>query len=108
MEAQVPTRPTQAKLAGNIQPGQDDTHPSPTKLRSSYSLLTTEEQPVNIDAVEIAEPLANAQLIATASAKLSYLIDEIIKHQDQEQIIVFYENENVATTSPEIFEIVGW
>lgn len=46
--------------------------------------------------IEIAEPLAKTRIISTVSAKLSYLIDSIVKYQDEEQIIIFYENDNVA------------
>lgn len=46
--------------------------------------------------IEIAAPLANTQLVSTISVKLSYLIDAIVKYQKDEQIIVFYENDNVG------------
>lgn len=106
LETQAHTvRPAKAVLAGKTQPGQDNTHPSPTKLRSSFSLLTAEQ--AETDAVEIAKPLAMTQLVSTASAKLSYLIDQIIEHQDQEQIIIFYETENVAYYLAGILEIVS-
>ncbi|KAJ4855158.1 uncharacterized protein T069G_10716 [Trichoderma breve] len=36
------------------------------------------------------------KITATVSAKLSYLIDNLVKYQEEEKIIVFYENENVA------------
>lgn len=40
--------------------------------------------------------MSHAQLVSTCSAKLSYLIDAVIAHQKDEQIIVFYDNDNIA------------
>ncbi|KAI6353303.1 hypothetical protein MCOR25_009057 [Pyricularia grisea] len=45
---------------------------------------------------EIAKPLVKCRLVSTASAKLSYLIDQIRKYKDEEKILVFYETENVG------------
>ncbi|KAI1180642.1 SNF2 family N-terminal domain-containing protein [Nemania sp. FL0916] len=56
--------------------------------------------------VEVAEPLARARIVSTVSAKLSYLIDSIIKHQDNEQILIFYDNDNVAFYLAGILEIL--
>ncbi|KAK3951016.1 SNF2 family N-terminal domain-containing protein [Pseudoneurospora amorphoporcata] len=56
---------------------------------------------------EVAAPLAKTRLISTASAKLSYLVDQIIKHQEAEQILVFYENDNVAYYLAEVLEVLG-
>lgn len=58
------------------------------------------------ESVEIAAPLAETQLVSTTSAKLSYLIDAIVKHQKDEQIIVFYENDNVAWYLAGILEML--
>ncbi len=41
-------------------------------------------------------PLASTTIISTASAKLSYLIDRIMEHQEAEKTIIFYEAENTA------------
>jgi hypothetical protein len=56
--------------------------------------------------IEIAEPLAKTQIISTVSAKLSYLIDSIVKYQEDEQIIIFYDNDNVAYYLAGVLEIV--
>jgi hypothetical protein len=97
-------------LAGNTELGQDNS--SPSRRRSAImgkGLLKTEETPVTADDHEtsIAAPLAQTQLISTASAKLSYLIDQIVKYQNSEQIIIFYENDNVAYYLAGVLEIVG-
>ncbi|KAK4131698.1 hypothetical protein BT67DRAFT_444492 [Trichocladium antarcticum] len=90
----------QAKtLAGNTELGQDSS--SPSKRRSAIlGKVSSQVQETTVAAepngAGIAAPLAGTQLIATASAKLSYLVDQIVKHKELEQMIVFYENDNVA------------
>ncbi|KUI57834.1 hypothetical protein VP1G_05182 [Cytospora mali] len=95
-------------LAGNTKLGED--HVSPRKRHtlsikdSDKGILTPPETPV--EGKEIAAPLANTQLISTCSAKLSYLIDAIVTYQKEEQIIVFYENDNVAWYLAGILEML--
>lgn len=89
-------------LAGNTKLGED--HVSPRKrhsapieagkIRGEKSIPTPPQTPDL--SIEIAAPLAQTQLVSTTSAKLSYLVDAIVTHQKEEQIIIFYENENVA------------
>ncbi|KAK0632464.1 helicase-like protein [Immersiella caudata] len=90
--------PTSKGLAGNAILGQDNR--SPSKRRSAILATSSRMQdtlaPHEEMEVDIAAPLAKTQLVSTASAKLSYLIDQVTKHQDEEQIMIFYENENVA------------
>ncbi|KAJ6790380.1 hypothetical protein PWT90_04218 [Aphanocladium album] len=77
-------------LAGNTKLGDD----SPKKKRS-HGINGAQPAPAfNNEAFSTA--LAETKLVSTVSAKLTYLIDSIVKHQDDEKIIIFYENENVA------------
>ncbi|KAH8893842.1 helicase-like protein [Thozetella sp. PMI_491] len=101
---QEPARPVrQATLAGNTQPGRDDTHPGPRARRVSQG--TT--RPLSAAGpVELAAPLAKTRLVSTASAKLSYLLDQVVQHQRDEQIIIFYENDNVAYYLAGMLEIL--
>lgn len=96
-------------LAGNTVQGSDHhtiprsaALPDPDGSESSDAMAA--QKAVDI---EIAKPLANTRIISTVSAKLSYLIDAIIKHQNNEQIIVFYENDNVAWYLAGVLEIVS-
>ncbi|KAL2134519.1 hypothetical protein VTI74DRAFT_11563 [Chaetomium olivicolor] len=96
-------------LAGNTQLGEDNT--SPNKRRSSILHkfpAKAEAAPLltEVHETDIAEPLAQTQLISTASAKLSYLVDQIAKYQESEQIIIFYENDNVAYYLAGVLEIL--
>ncbi|TRX98255.1 hypothetical protein FHL15_000900 [Xylaria flabelliformis] len=96
-------------LAGNTLLGGDyHTTPKAKGLASStpnniLEHLQTGAEPQ--DDVEIAEPLAKTRIISTVSAKLSYLVDSIIKYQDKEQILVFYDNDNVAFYLAGVLEI---
>jgi hypothetical protein len=98
------------RLAGNAQLGQESG--SPSKRRSvimGKGPSKKEEMPIAAGhgGSGIAEPLARTQLVSTASAKLSYLVDQILMHQEHEQIIVFYEDDNVAYYLAGVLEIVG-
>ncbi|KAJ4413936.1 hypothetical protein N0V82_008241 [Gnomoniopsis sp. IMI 355080] len=101
-QTQLQESKTRTTLAGNTSLGED--HVSPRKRHSapiktqnadaSIIILTPPKTPE--ETLEIAAPIANTQLVSTTSAKLTYLIDEIITHQKDEQIIVFYEHDNIA------------
>ncbi|KAL6800224.1 P-loop containing nucleoside triphosphate hydrolase protein [Trichoderma sp. SZMC 28012] len=76
-------------LAGNTKLGDD----SPKKARSHG---VNGIEPRTLAAESFVGPLEQTKITATVSAKLSYLIDNLVKYQEEEKIIVFYENENVA------------
>jgi len=115
IEAQNPATPGTAmtignkELAGNTRLGQDNS--SPSKRRSA--ILGTPSRMQDIPTlheeaeIDIAAPLAKTQLVSTASAKLSYLIDQVVKHQEDEQMIIFFENENVAYYLASTLEMVS-
>ncbi|KAI0841110.1 P-loop containing nucleoside triphosphate hydrolase protein [Hypoxylon sp. FL0890] len=106
---QATTQSTQTSaLAGNTSLG-DDHHSKPKSgsLEKAVSSLTEGDQGIDTEGhVRIAEPLANTKIISTVSAKLSYLIDSIVKYQDEEQIIVFYDNDNIAYYLAGVLEIL--
>ncbi|KAL4950128.1 hypothetical protein BDW69DRAFT_197505 [Aspergillus filifer] len=52
-------------------------------------------------------PLTRTKLIATASAKLTYLLDEVQEHHKTEKIIIFYDNNNSAYWIAEGLELLG-
>ncbi|KAJ5160853.1 uncharacterized protein N7482_007857 [Penicillium canariense] len=52
-------------------------------------------------------PLQQTQFLATASAKLSYLLDKVLELQATEKIIIFYDNNNSAFWIAEGLEILG-
>ncbi|KAI0206250.1 hypothetical protein F4808DRAFT_406551 [Astrocystis sublimbata] len=102
--------PETIALAGNTPLGGDHHgRPKPKDIVGSTSVLHEKHQQTGADVqdgIEIAEPLAKTRVIATTSAKLSYLIDSIIKYQDKEQILVFYDNDNVAFYLASVLEVL--
>ncbi|KAL2182902.1 hypothetical protein L209DRAFT_760220 [Thermothelomyces heterothallicus CBS 203.75] len=97
-------------LAGNTQMGQDSSTPSKRRSAILTNVLPKAEvtpEPAERLGSGIAAPLAQTQLVSTASAKLSYLIDQIVKYKDSEQILVFYDNENVAYYLAGLLDIVS-
>lgn len=52
-------------------------------------------------------PLARAKLVATASAKLTYLLDQVLDLHKEEKIIIFYDNNNTAFWIAEGLEMIG-
>ncbi|OAQ95633.1 hypothetical protein LLEC1_04062 [Akanthomyces lecanii] len=87
-------------LAGNTKLGDD----SPKKARS-HGINGAEPAPVPANAA-FSTALTETKLVSTVSAKLSYLIDSIVKHQGDEKIIIFYENESVAWYLASILDVL--
>jgi hypothetical protein len=56
---------------------------------------------------EIAQPLRRTRIISTASAKMSYLLDQVVKYQDDEKILIFYEHNPVAWYVSYLLDIVS-
>ncbi|KAL2003628.1 hypothetical protein VTN02DRAFT_3012 [Thermoascus thermophilus] len=54
-----------------------------------------------------ASPLAQTKLVATASAKLTYLLDKVLELHKTEKIIIFYEHNNTAFWIAEGLEMLG-
>ncbi|KIE03138.1 SNF2 family helicase, partial [Metarhizium majus ARSEF 297] len=79
-----------ATLAGNTKLGEDTRRRKPRFQAGAIG--PTEAFPVD----SLPPALRQTHLVSTVSSKLSYLIDSIVRHQDDDKIIIFYENENVA------------
>ncbi|OJD17332.1 hypothetical protein AJ78_02570 [Emergomyces pasteurianus Ep9510] len=52
-------------------------------------------------------PLNKTKLVATASAKLTYLLDKVLEFQETEKIIIFYEGNNTGFYIAEGLELLG-
>ncbi|KAI0387398.1 P-loop containing nucleoside triphosphate hydrolase protein [Hypomontagnella monticulosa] len=108
------TQPAQTSLLAGNTPLGDDHHSKPKSGNLEKAILSVAEegqeaQEMDVDhesQITVAEPLAMTKIISTVSVKLSYLIDSIVKYQDEEQIIVFYDNENVAWYLAGVLEIL--
>ncbi|CAO2651012.1 Nn.00g093090.m01.CDS01 [Neocucurbitaria sp. VM-36] len=71
---------------------QDSTAPtSPTRLKKRKLTLADETADLAEDS-----PLRNTRVVGTTSAKLTYLLDKVVQHQETEKIIIFYDGDNAA------------
>ncbi|OAX84823.1 hypothetical protein ACJ72_00815 [Emergomyces africanus] len=52
-------------------------------------------------------PLNKTKLVATASAKLTYLLDKVLEFQEKEKIIIFYEGNHIGFYIAEGLELLG-
>ncbi|KAI0432639.1 SNF2 family N-terminal domain-containing protein [Xylaria sp. FL1042] len=94
-------------LAGNTMLGGDyHTTPKSNHIQDSSSNGLEQARVDLLNHIEVAKPLAETRIISTISAKLSYLIDSIVKYQDNEQILIFYDNDNVAYYLASVLEIL--
>jgi hypothetical protein len=85
------------ELAGRTALGEDSSSPRRRRNTALGISARMERAPTLAEGdVDVAAPLASTQLASTASAKLSYLIDQVLKYQHDEQMIIFYENDNTA------------
>lgn len=100
LESNDPGKNSQT-LAGNTKLG-DDQRPS---IRALAMKDVKPEAEAILDGA--LGPLEEARITSTASMKLSYLIDSILKYQDDDKILIFYENDNVAWYLAGILEVVS-
>ncbi|KAI8629411.1 hypothetical protein F5Y19DRAFT_81106 [Xylariaceae sp. FL1651] len=102
--------PQMTALAGNTALGNDHHNAPKLKNFSEPTSIAGEEYAdlgsSTVGSIEVAEPLAKTRIISTASAKLSYLINSIIKYQNNEQILIFYDNDNVAFYLASVLEVL--
>lgn len=113
---QTRSQPQQSgTLAGQAQLGQDrHTKPKSGALEKSAVVAIDAEPSVrDTDAnraapdIIVIDALASTRIVSTVSAKMSYLIDAIMQYKDDEQIIVFYDNDNIAWYLAGVLEIVS-
>jgi hypothetical protein len=65
--------------------------PSPTRPKKRK--LTAEDEKAELPD---ASPLWDTRIVGTTSAKLTYLMEMVIRHQASEKIIIFYDGDNAA------------
>lgn len=87
---------------------ENDHHPLPAASlpRTTKTGLPDDEPVQDYGNIEIADALARTRIISTVSAKLSYMINAVVMHQKEEQMIIFYDNDNVAYYLAGVLEIV--
>ncbi|KAH7375950.1 SNF2 family N-terminal domain-containing protein [Plectosphaerella cucumerina] len=81
-------------MAGNTSVGEDK-HPEARKKAKDIDIEADLTDDAEHEA-RLPETFKKAQIVATASAKMSYLLDCVAEHQAEEQMIIFYDNDNIA------------
>jgi hypothetical protein len=91
-ESATPTTP--GSLYHSTKP-QTNKSPKKTFTRNLFRTLPT------------TSPLQKTRFVATASAKLTYLLNKVLEFQSTEKIIIFYDNNNSAFWIAEGLELLG-
>lgn len=90
----TPAVSTPAQLSHSTKP---QTHKSPKKTfkQNLFRILPS------------SSPLMKTKFVATSSAKLTYLLDQVLHWYKEEKIIIFYDNSNSAFWIAEGLELLG-
>ena len=80
-------------------------HAIPGRKRSS-SFLESPKKGLSGPQLQPGSSLLRAQIVGFSSAKLAYLINEVLKHAQTEKIIIFYDSNNIAFWIAEALELL--
>jgi hypothetical protein len=108
-EEQVPTDRWASAITNNASPQKTakkaEHHPatSPASSRPKKRKLAFAN-----DTAELAanSPLRDTHIVGTTSAKLTYLVDKVMQHQEKEKIIIFYDGDNAAYYIAQCLELM--
>lgn len=89
-------------MAGNTKLGGDSPH------KPRFHGVNGAKPMVKLADDSFSASLESTKITATVSAKLSYLADQVVRHQDDEKIIIFYENDNVAFYLASMLDVVSF
>ncbi|KAF1834546.1 hypothetical protein BDW02DRAFT_328933 [Decorospora gaudefroyi] len=94
-----PQKPTGLKPANIAQDNTTQISPARTKKRK----LTFADETADLPA---SSSLRDTRVVGTTSAKLTYLLDKVMKHQAMEKIIIFYDGDNAAFYIAQCLELM--
>jgi len=80
--------------------------PAP-QIKPELPSVTPVLKPKSVIDGDVQESLRLATIVSTASAKLSYLITQVLRYHSVEKIIIFYEADNVAYYIAQALEVVS-
>ncbi|KAK2746606.1 hypothetical protein FQN55_005594 [Onygenales sp. PD_40] len=89
------TKKSNDNLVHRPKPEKENAH-----SKKSFSLGRVKSLPAD-------SPLKQTKFVATASAKLTYLLDKVQEFQEKEKIIIFYESNNTGFWIAEGLELLG-
>lgn len=87
------TSPSKKRRASTIIPKSEDGQPEKPPEKPQRKRKRSDADKLILPADS---PMRNASITGTTSAKLSYLLDQIIKFQSDEKILVFFDGNNTA------------
>lgn len=81
---------------------------SGANVETTPALVHKEEHQAARAPVSLPEssPFLASRIVGTSSAKMSYLMSQILRYQEQEKILVFYDGENVAYYIAQALELL--
>jgi len=94
-----PKKSTGSNDANGVEETLDIASPVRTKKRKLTFADETADLPADSD-------LRNTRCIGTTSAKLTYLLDKVMQHQEKEKIIIFYDGDNAAFYIAQCLELL--
>jgi len=78
-----------------------DTPVSPTRLKKRKLTLTDQLKELPEES-----PLRKVCVVGTTSSKLSYVVEKVMKHQEEEKILIFYDGDNAAYYIAQCLELL--
>ncbi|KAI4632171.1 uncharacterized protein J4E87_001642 [Alternaria ethzedia] len=94
-----PKKSTGSSDANGVEDTPDIASPVRTKKRKLTFADETADLPADSD-------LRTTRCVGTTSAKLTYLLDKVMKHQEKEKIIIFYDGDNAAFYIAQCLELM--
>ncbi|KAI4926286.1 hypothetical protein J4E85_006578 [Alternaria conjuncta] len=94
-----PKKSTGSSDVNGVEDTPDIASPVRTKKRKLTFADETADLPADSD-------LRNTRCIGTTSAKLTYLLDKVMQHQEKEKIIIFYDGDNAAFYIAQCLELM--
>ena len=78
-----------------------DTPISPTRPKKRKLTLTDQLKELPEES-----PLRKVCVVGTTSSKLSYVVEKVMKHQEEEKILIFYDGDNAAYYIAQCLELL--
>ncbi|MCJ1466606.1 hypothetical protein MMC07_005226 [Pseudocyphellaria aurata] len=101
VQGKNPTKATSTSTTSSI--GEKDLARATKPLKSAMKASRTIEPG---DPLSPNSSLAKTRIVGTASAKLSYLIDQVVLLHQDEKILIFYEGDQIAYYVAQAFDLI--
>lgn len=101
------SKPSSAKLEAESE-ASASTSPATAGTLASASRPNKKRRRSDLESIDFhpASAFLRSRIVGTTSAKLSYLISQILKHYKDEKILIFYDGDNVAYYIAQALELL--